>query len=229
MAIKILIVAATDLELKPLLNNRDCEILTEDHLKRITFENKKIDILITSIGMVPTSFYLTLILSRHNYDCVINMGICGAFDASFLLGDVVNVEKDTFAELAYENDEELALLKLGDSLGEEMLTLNINNLNPIKSAVIDNLRKVNGVTVSTITGSQKKIDYFSKMYAPDVESMEGAAFLYVCNALNQPCAQIRSISNFIGNPDKKDWNIELAVNNLAEVVLRIIDELRKSN
>jgi len=229
MGKNILIVAATDLELKPLLSNMKFETISGSNMKRATLENNKIDILITTIGMVATTHKLTRTLCSHKYDYVINAGICGAFNTSFQLGDVVNVVNEVFAELAVDGNDGLSPIKLGASLGDEMLTISIHNENPISTPSLQNLKKVKGVTVNTISGNKKRIDYFRKMYAPDVESMEGAAFLYVCNAMNQPCTQIRSISNHIGNPDRNDWNIELAVNNLAKVILRIINELEKIN
>ena len=44
--------------------------------------------------------------------------------------------------------------------------------------------------------------------------MEGAAVFRVCNDFNIPCMQIRSVSNFVGERNKKNWNIDLAVKNL---------------
>ena len=229
MAINILIVAATDLEIKPLLHNKCFDATSEDNLRSFFFGDNKIDILITTMGMVATTFHLTKRLSNNKYDYVINAGICGAFNTSFQLGDVVNVVNEVFADLAVDTENGLSPIKLGPSLSGEMLTTSIHNENPISIPALQSLKKVKGVTANTISGNQKRIDYFNKMYAPDVESMEGAAFLYVCNAFKLQCAQIRSISNHVGNLNKKDWNIELAVNSLAEVVWGIIDELEKTN
>ena len=52
-----------------------------------------------------------------------------------------------------------------------------------------------------------------------VESMEGAAVLFVCNWLGIPCYQIRAISNYVEPRDSFKWNIPLALENLKETVL----------
>ena len=55
--------------------------------------------------------------------------------------------------------------------------------------------------------------------------MEGAAVFYVCLNEKIPCCQIRSISNFVGESDKNKWNIPLALKNLEDTILKILDEI----
>jgi len=229
MTKSILIVAATDLEIKPLLHKIYLEKSLNENLRRFSFGNKTIDVLITSIGMVATTFHLTQILGVHKYDYIINAGICGAFDESLHLGDVVHVLEDSFADIAIDTDDGLSPIKLNNSLDKKMLTTSLKNANPISTPSLQKLKKAKGITVNTISSNKRRIDYFMRTYAPDVESMEGASFLYVCNTINKPCTQIRSISNYVGNLNKEDWNIVLAINNLAEVVFEVIRELGELN
>ena len=44
--------------------------------------------------------------------------------------------------------------------------------------------------------------------------MEGAALHYVCNMMDIRYCQLRSVSNAVGNRNKTDWNIPLAITNL---------------
>jgi len=223
MTKKFLIVAATVLEVKPLLQkinfNEDFEI----NFKEFHFDSVKLDILITSVGMVATAFHLTRVLSRANYDFVINAGICGSFNKSFDLGEVVCIAEDSFPEIGIGTTERIIPIVLNSKFGVETCLINEN---PITTPALQKLKKAKGVTVNTISGTPQKALMLKNIGHPDIESMEGAAFLYVCNAFNQPCVHIRSISNQVGNTNKKDWNIDLAVNNLSNVLFNTIQELK---
>ncbi|MBQ8307614.1 MAG: hypothetical protein IJX56_02285 [Alistipes sp.] len=51
----------------------------------------------------------------------------------------------------------------------------------------------------------------------EVEQMEGAAFFAVCEAFEVEAAQIRAISNYVGEP-REEWCFAEAVENLAEIL-----------
>ncbi len=50
-----------------------------------------------------------------------------------------------------------------------------------------------------------------------VENMEGAALFALCADAGVPCGEIRAISNRVG-ADRREWNIPLALQALAELV-----------
>jgi futalosine hydrolase len=52
-------------------------------------------------------------------------------------------------------------------------------------------------------------------YDPDIETMEGAAFFYICARECIPFISVRAISNMVERRDRKKWNIPLAIDNLA--------------
>lgn len=60
-----------------------------------------------------------------------------------------------------------------------------------------------------------------------IENMEGAAFFAVCIALGVPFAEIRTISNYVGEPREK-WIIPQAAAILADNTARLITQLSKS-
>ena len=64
-----------------------------------------------------------------------------------------------------------------------------------------------------------------KLFQPDIETMEGAVFMYICNAEKIKCAQIRSISNYVEERNKKSWNIVLAIEKLNETAIQIINTI----
>lgn len=59
-----------------------------------------------------------------------------------------------------------------------------------------------------------------------IENMEGAGFFAVCGALGVPFAELRCISNYIGE-ERGRWRIAEAVGRLAEDVGRFIDAVRE--
>jgi len=53
--------------------------------------------------------------------------------------------------------------------------------------------------------------------------MEGAALHYVCLMENIPFLQIRSISNYIGERNRKNWNMMDSIVNLNQALASIIN------
>ncbi|RZK72683.1 MAG: futalosine hydrolase [Pedobacter sp.] len=198
---KMLIVAATQAEIEPLMmhfNLAGSDFIT----------NKEFDILITGVGMTATAYALGIHLSKK-YNLVLNLGIAGCFDRSIALGTVVNIYEDTFAELGAEDHENfLSIDDLG--FGKSKHTA-FNNL---LSESVAKLRKVRGITVNRVHGNGLSISAIATRFSPITESMEGAAVLYCCGAQDIPCLQIRSISNYVEPRNTKAWKINLALKSL---------------
>ena len=58
----------------------------------------------------------------------------------------------------------------------------------------------------------------------DIENMEGATLFAVCARLGLRCAEIRSISNLVGE-QFPEWSVDLALNNLArELKSQFVDK-----
>lgn len=200
----ILIVAATNREIEPLLNK----------LKALKF---KPDVLITGVGMVATTFMLTKTFSAKKYDAAINLGICGSFNRSLKIGEVVNITEDIFSELGAEDGD--SFLKLSDMKFADKKDVFLKPFRKFSSPALKEFIKVKGITVNTVHGNKKSISKVIALYNPDVESMEGAAFFYVCNQFKIPAVQLRAVSNYVERRNAKNWNIPLAVEKLNEAVL----------
>jgi futalosine hydrolase len=87
------------------------------------------------------------------------------------------------------------------------------------------LKKVRGVSVNEITTSKQKIKLYSEIFNPVVESMEGAALHYVCLMEKIPFLQIRSVSNYIGDRNKKNWNLKESIINLNNELTSLLYKL----
>ena len=185
----------------------------------------KIDILITGVGMIATTFKLTQVLSQNDYDLVINAGIAGAFFEELEIGEVVEIRSEQFPEIGAEDDTSfISIFELG-LLDENTYPFQKGKLiNP--DAGISNLKLVDGVTVNTVHGNELSIQNVIDQFSPDVESMEGAAVAFVCLQENIKFIQIRAISNYVEKRNKSAWNVPLALGNLNIVLEKLVFKLR---
>ena len=201
----ILVVAATELEI-PLL--------------RIG-QRGDIDVLVTGVGMVATAARCAQALARTRYDVAYNFGVCGAFDRSLTLGTVVHVATDRLSELGAQDDTEfLPLNELGLAPDEGVLS----NEDPPRNATLRALPAVRGITVNTVHGHAESIAAVVNRLSPQVESMEGAAFAFACTISGVPYAQVRAVSNRVERRNRGAWRIDLAIRNLNDVAIRILDQ-----
>jgi futalosine hydrolase len=88
--------------------------------------------------------------------------------------------------------------------------------NKYSGLVKNSLKPVKAVTVNTSTGSDATRRRLVKKYNPDIETMEGATFFYICARNFIPFLALRAISNYVEPRNKNNWNIPLALENLAE-------------
>lgn len=222
---KILITVATVNEIKPVIDFS--HISPTPNLYKSTIPD--VDIFVSGLGIVSTTFNLTRFLSTNHYSFVINAGICGSFDSRLELGQVVDVQSDTFADCLVEtgsdvltwNEAKLDLIDNNVGL--------IYNLTPNKPLNLNNLVKVKSITCDTVHANRQTIDMLKKIFNPDIETMEGAAVFYVCKLLNYNSLQLRAVSNIVGIRDKKQWKTDHAINNLVSELKRVVEKFNQQN
>lgn len=210
----ILLIAATLSEIQT----------TIDYYKNNNLLEKNIDHLITGIGLMQTTYHLTQYLQNNTSNIIIQAGIAGCFHNKYMLGDVVLVDKDFLGDMGVIEDnhfKNIFDLKLIDA---KAFPFSDNALiNPHKN-ILDKIQlpKVISVSINEITTQPDRIQYYQQKYNAEVESMEGAAFHYVCLQQNIPFIQMRSISNRIGIRDKAKWKIKEAIENLNKQLINCI-------
>ncbi|MDZ4807694.1 MAG: futalosine hydrolase [Bacteroidota bacterium] len=215
-----LLVAATTKEIAPFLDYyRNQQNQWPDNLN--------IDVLITGIGLTASAYHLAKQFSIKRPDLVIQAGVAGCFDKKIPLGSVVAIKQDTIA------DESVIELKKIRTLFD--LQLVPQNQLPYKKgwlinpgiAIIkrSNLKAVIGISVNQITTSKQMIQFYKDEFNPVTESMEGAALHYVCLMEKVPFLQIRSISNYITERNKKNWNMKESITNLNKELIRLLNTL----
>ena len=128
-----------------------------------------------------------------SYDLVVDVGIAGGRPGGPAIGDVFQVTTERYGE------------KPGLLLRQ-----------PASCQALNFLPVAAGNTVRQLDDRFRQVEY-------DVETMEGAAFFAFC--LQQGCAfaEIRAVSNVVGERDHARWNIPLALQNLQSA-LRIFRE-----
>jgi futalosine hydrolase len=179
----------------------------------------------SGIGMLASCFALTKLALEDKPDLIIQVGIAGTFDNQIELGSVVAIDEETIGDLGVEEDgkwKDLFDLKLEKSSYHPFEKRKLPNQWLSKYNLLG-LKEVNGITVNEISTNPDRIQKLIKKYNPAIESMEGAALHYVARETNIPFLQIRAISNYIGERDKTNWQMKLAIDNLNQTLLQYID------
>jgi len=220
MSFKILYVTATWPEGDTLKKFR--EIMSyNDRLD--SFET---DLLITGVGSMATAWSLKQwIILNEKPDLAINAGIAGSFNERLNIGDVVMPVSDCFADAGVEDGEnfltlfESGLINANDFPYKDGLLYTDTRYNEKMKSILEPVR---AITVNTATGSETTRGKLLKKFNPDIETMEGATFFYICSREDIPFLALRAISNKVEPRDKNNWNIDLALNNLSEKLIDVL-------
>jgi futalosine hydrolase len=202
----LLVVAATKLEIAPFLAT-----------------NHDADVLLTGVGIPSTIFHLTAKLSGSNYDLVIQAGIAGTFNGTFEPTEVMVVEADTFADVGVDEKGRFQTLfeaKLSDENEFPFEHGWLKNKSEVLKRIT--LPFTKGVTVNKITDDENELRQLNKKFRANLETMEGAAFHYVCLQRKVNFLQLRSISNTVGERDKNRWKLQEAIASLNIALQKLI-------
>lgn len=207
---RVLLVSATELEINPFLKN-----------------NKDADIMITGVGIPATVYHLTKKLFDNTYNIIIQAGIAGAFTENIFQGEVVIAEYDIFGDIGIQEKGKYTSIfetGLADKNSFPFKDGWLKNESDILKTI--NLKKVKAITINKINDDKKNTEMLIDYYNADIETMEGAAFHYVCLQYKIPFLQLRSISNMVGERDKNKWSMKEAINNLNKELQSIIESLK---
>jgi len=207
-----------------------------DSLKRIKgmlpvqggfrFGNFEISLLVAGVGSIATAWAMKQWISvNEKPHLAINAGIAGSFKDEFGIGDVVMPVSDCFADAGIEDGDNFhTLAEAGLSSANEF---------PFKEGLLEAdsmytsqmmrlLKPVRAITVNTATGSEETRNKLLKNFNPDIETMEGATFFYLCAREKISFLALRAISNEVEPRDKSKWNISLALENLSEKLNEVL-------
>ncbi len=196
---------------------------------RFCKDDFEIHFLITGVGPVFATYKLTKALSMNDFDFVLSFGIGGSFKESLKPGAVVYIKEEIFADIGVEENGAVKTLFESGLMDENEFLFSEGRLvNPednYTSQAMNELKRVKGITVNKASGSMETAGFFSEKYQAEVETMEGATVFYTCLMEKVRFAEIRAISNFVGDRNKANWKIDEALKNLTEVVFEILIQL----
>jgi futalosine hydrolase len=225
---RILVVAATDMEIAPVVTRLRQASDSGSRVKTYTFGDHDVDVLTTGVGMVATAAWCSHQLALTPYDLGLNLGVCGSFDRALAPGQVVQVVSDRIAELGAEERDTFLTIQQLNLLGQDEFPFTAGQLvnrTPPANAALSALPAVAGITVNTVHGRERSIADVVQRFEPQVESMEGAAFMYSCLILGVTFAQVRSVSNVVEPRNRDTWRITEAIDNLGRTALSILDHV----
>jgi len=213
---RMLIASATATEIAPVLAAFGT---VPGHCKGIRHAGHEIDVLVTGVGMVAMAAWCSRALAETRYDFALNIGVCGSFERTFPPATVIHIVSDRIAELGAEDGEHfLTIEELG--LPAEA---SFSNATPPSNAALSALPAVTAITVNTVHGNAQSIAAAARRFHPQVESMEGAAFMAACLMHHVPFAQVRAVSNAVEPRDRESWKIQEALAALASATLEIVE------
>ncbi len=215
-----LLIAATAREIAPFIQHYR-------QSRKLLYIDMTIDVLVTGIGLTSTVYHLSRQVQLRKPDLVVQAGVAGCFDTRVPLGTVVAVKQEAIADESVVEIEKLKTLF--------DLKLVPHNQAPYKKGWLINpgktllkrtrLKMVKGITVNQISHDKKMIRFYRDYFNPVTESMEGAALHYVCLMEHIPFLQIRGLSNYIGERNKKKWNMQDSIMNLNRELIRLLESL----
>ena len=186
----------------------------------------EISLLVTGVGSISTAWALKQWITINGKpDMAINSGIAGSYKDEYIQGDVVMPVSDCFADAGIEDGDNFLTLSEAGFISKDEFPFNDGLLyaDVRYNAKMRNLLKpVRAITVNTATGSEASRIKLLKKYNPDIETMEGATFFYICCRENIPFLALRAISNRVELRNKNNWNIALALNNLSEKLVDVL-------
>ncbi len=214
MPFKLLYVVATGTE-SAALN----KVLQLNHIPG-GFKKMEMSQLCTGVGSIATAWalkqWITLNGKPH---LAINAGIAGSFNDDLARGDVVMPVSDCFADSGIEDGDRYLTLHEAGFTGANEFPYRDGLLiaDNIYTGKLKNIVKpVKAITVNTATGSENTRMRLMNKFNPDIETMEGATFFYICSVEKVPFLAFRAVSNYVEPRNREKWNIPLALDNLTE-------------
>lgn len=196
--------------------------------------------IISGIGKANGVHAATLLIEKFSPSAVINFGIGGAYpSANLRTGDIAIADKEIYGDEGlwlkdgfHKADEiGIPLLKKGRKKYFNEFPLNksliqkavkFSGLVTCHSSLVTEVKTGAFVTVSTVTGTDKRARELEKRFNAICENMEGAAVAHVCAMYEIPMLEIRGISNIVEDRDRSKWDIKTAAENCQKAVLTFL-------
>ncbi len=209
----ILIIAASLIESSLIINGLELTEISKD-----LYSNKKnnTSLLITGVGIPSTMFSMLNLKGLEKFDLLINIGIAGTLNKNTELGETFNITSDYFGDTGIKDDNNLINI-YNSSFNKQFNYLFTDGIIVNKTPYPDcfsKLEQTAGVTVNIPENTSFK--------GPEVETMEGVAFMMIAKSKNIDFIQIRSISNIVSITKRENWKIKEAIQNYSIIIIDFI-------
>lgn len=190
-----------DLVIKQLSQKEAFSIQGKVFYKGMLGQNAEGIVSICGIGKANAAHGTALLIEKFKPKLVYIIGAGGAYPSAGLsIGDIVVAEKEIYG------DEGL-MAKNGFFTIKEIFGYTENDFPMfVPEKLCNSIVKGNFVTVSTCTGTLQRGRDIEKRFTAICENMEGAAIANICALSGIPVAEIRGISNIIGDRTAEPLN-----------------------
>ena len=227
MGKRILVVGATFPELAGLIGKFKGENPSPSSFLSFEWEGNRLDVLCSGIGMVNTAWHLGRYLLEITPDHAIQLGIGGAFPSGPDLGEVVEVREECYPELGADSPDGFLDLREMGFVNFRVEGQDFYNLLENPHAGLTGLRQCRGITVNRVHGTEGAITRTQQRWSPEVESMEGAAFMQACLQQGISFTEIRGISNRVEPRNRAAWKIPEAITAVQKAAFEFLAKLTK--
>ncbi|MGQ9569498.1 MAG: futalosine hydrolase [Thermodesulfovibrionales bacterium] len=208
------------------------------NLYKGNIQNKPVVYIISGIGKTNASIGTILLIEKFSPLMIINFGVGGTYPSSGLkIGDIAVAEKEIYGDEGVFLKDGFHTIK---AIGIPLLVKNRSRyFNEFKldkklskkaahSSLITRyascltIKTGPFLTLSTCTGTLKRVKELEKRFHAICENMEGAAVAHICTLYGVPMLEIRGISNLVEDRNKKKWDIKLASENCQKAILEFL-------
>lgn len=188
------------------------------------FHHLHLHILISGVGILENSYRLLEYLNQNTIDIALMIGVAGG-GQNTQIGEASVVESEEIMDGVWEDGFFKTTFDLGlaDPDAEPyrggILVADLPNIFWAEAPS----RK--SITTSTIIDDVQWCEDRLAMAGASIESMEGAAFYYICGKKCVSSLQIRGISNHVGVRDKKLWKIDDALRAAEKLMINVLQNI----
>ncbi|MCH7232076.1 futalosine hydrolase [Glycomyces sp. L485] len=177
----------------------------------------ELDVLVSGVGPAAAAAATARALAENGtmgraYDVVVNAGICGAFKGRAEVGDVLIGTDSVAAELG------VALPRRFQPIDEIGFGTNRIGCNTVLTVAMEGVRG-EILTLASITGSAALAENLAGRHPEAVgEAMEGFGVATAAQQAGLPFAEIRAVSNYVGDRDVAKWDWSGALKSLTGAI-----------
>lgn len=233
----LLVIGATDLEMQPLraaLSEVRQDATAWGPLQLGRLGSLHVAVQALGVGKVNTAAGLALAIEHLRPRAVLQLGIAGAYVGSFLsIGLAMLADEEVQLDLGLRSSEGWADLEaIGfpaapakDGRPERWQTVPTDVAFTEALSTLTGLPRGRFATLDAVSHDLDVAQALQRRFDVSLESMEGAAAAAVCDRLGVPFAELRGVSNIVGDRDKGRWHISAALRAATDPLLAALPRL----